>query len=654
MEDHAAGNQPGTQAGNQAAEGRATGAHAPDQAAGEPKGTSERWFDASWTKVHPLSPIVRGGLAVIAIPGIFLSYNWQSWMDAWEAFRSGEIQRNLESNPTPFLFGAGGVLLVIAVIFSSFVLSWWFTRYKITSEHVMVKSGIFVRQHRQARIDRVQAVDLRQPLLARLTGLAELKFEVAEGDGTAATLAFLKKSQAEELRSEIMDRASGRDAPLTAAEGLGATHGDAGPGPAGPGEAYAGHTDPGHAYAGHTDPGQAYAGYAYAGQADPARSHDSSSAQHPHAGGPTPESHHIARQDRLIAKVPTGRLIGSVLSGWGTVFVLVILITAMVSIGIGLAVGSDADSVSIWAVLTGVGLPAVIPMGIAAVTIYYQQFSSGFGFTSTATSSGLRVRYGLLETTNQTIPPGRVQALQIQQPVLWRPFKWFRIVVTVAGYGIGEKRSVLLPVGRLEDVMATAAEMFPDLQVENPEEVFTAGLTGTGTELGYTEVPRRARFFDPIVRRRRGFRTTPTALMFRDGRASRQLTMVPHERIQSLSLTQGPLQRRRSIADIFIHSPAGPFAAKLKNQDLDAVKDLFEYESDHAAQARRYSDRNQWMRPEELREFERKAAEALAAPEAAAAGEFPVRAAPTGLPHPHAAVHPADLPTHQEQDPRDR
>ncbi|MCH8561023.1 PH domain-containing protein [Nesterenkonia sp. DZ6] len=590
-----------------------------DHATEKPKRTSERWFDATWTKVHPLSPVVRGGLAVVAIPGLLLSYNWQSWMDAWEAFRSGEIQRNVESNPMPFLLGAGGVLLVVALIFAGFALSWWFTRYKITAEHVMVKSGIFVRQHRQARIDRVQAVDLRQPLLARLTGLAELKFEVAEGDGTAATLAFLKRSQAEELRSEIMDRAAGRSESPAEVEGFGEV-------PGGPGSAYAGFTHPDSAEAAHR-----YDSYA---------AHDPYAPIHPTPTGRAAAGlHRAAHQDRLIAKVPTGRLIGSVLSGWGTIFVLVIVVMAVVAVGIGLAVGSDGGSVSIWAVLTGAALPAVIPMGIAAITIYYQQFSSGFGFTSTATSSGLRVRYGLLETTNQTIPPGRVQALQIQQPVLWRPFRWFKIVVTVAGYGIGEKRSVLLPVGRLDDVMVTAAEMFPDLQVENPEEVFTAGLTGSGTKLGYTEVPRRARFFDPIVRRRRGFRTTPTALMFRDGRASRQLTMVPHERIQSLSLTQGPLQRRRAIADIFIHSPAGPFAAKLKNQDLDAVKDLFEYESDHAAQARRYSDRNQWMRAEELREFERKAAEALAAP------EEPSTTGP---------AHPAAPSTYQEQDPRDR
>ncbi|GAA1115391.1 PH domain-containing protein [Nesterenkonia jeotgali] len=595
------------------------------QAGGESAAATERWFDASWTKVHPLSPLVRGGLAVVAIPGIFLSYNWQTWTDAWQAFRSGEIQRSVESNPTPFLLAGGAVLLVIALIFAGFVLSWWFTRYKITAEHVMVKSGIFVRQHRQARIDRVQAVDLRQPLLARLTGLAELKFEVAEGDGTAATLAFLKKTQAEELRSEIMDRAAGRDEPAASAEGSSAAQGYPAP-------------EPLH-------------GAARPGYPDQALPVDAYSAQGPSGAVPPETAQRPAvAADRLIAKVPTGRLIGSVLSGWGTVFVLIIVLTAVIGLGIGLSFGSDGGSASVWAVLTGAALPAVIPMGIAAITIYYQQFSTGFGFTSTATSSGLRVRYGLLETTNQTIPPGRVQALQIQQPVLWRPFKWFKIVVTVAGYGIGEKRSVLLPVGRLDDVMATAAEMFPDLQVQNPEEVFTAGLTGVGTELGYSEVPRRARFFDPLVRRRRGFRTTPTALMFRDGRASRQLTMVPHERIQSLSLHQGPLQRRRRIADISIHSPAGPFAAKLKNQDLHAVQDLFEYESQQAARARRYSDRNHWMRPEELQEFERKAAEALAAPEAPHGPASPA-AAPQD---PAAPRDPAVPPTHQEQEPRDR
>lgn len=578
----------------------------PSEVAPEGSDAPERWFDPSWTKVHPLSPFVRGWVTVLAIPGIIFGYNWQMWADAWQAFQSGEIQRDVSANPLPFILGGLGAVLIIALIFASFVLSWWFTRYKITSEHVMVKSGVFVRQHRQARIDRVQAVDLRQPLAARITGLAELKFEVAEGDGTAATLAFLKKAEAEDLRAEIMDRAAGTTLSAPAA-------------PAAP----AGHSS-------HTSPTEA-GFHIGTGDAGDAPTEPSASAD-PHAQARAS----AASQDRLVAKVPTGRLIGSVLSGWGTVFLLVLILIGVGAMIAGFITASldPAEGFSaIWPALAAVGLPTLLPMLIAAITIYYQQFSSGFGFTSTATTAGLRIRYGLLETTNQTIPPGRVQALQVQQPVLWRPFKWFRIVVTVAGYGIGEKRSVLLPVGRIEDVMATAAEMFPDLQVENPEEVFTVGLLDSGTELDFTEVPRRARLFDPYVRRRRGFRTTPAALMFRDGRASRRLTMIPHERIQSLSLHQGPLQRGRAVADIFVHSPAGPFQARLKNQDLDAVRELFEYESAQAATARRYSDRNHWMRPEELQEFERKAAEVIAP----ADGEAPASAGVESDPADHQA-----------------
>ncbi|GAA1141956.1 PH domain-containing protein [Nesterenkonia lutea] len=601
--------------------------------AGRQDSEPERWFDASWTKVHPLSPFVRGWVTVVAIPGIIFGYNWQMWADAWQAFQSGDIQRDVSANPTPFILGGLGALLIILLIFGSFVLSWWFTRYKITTEHVMVKSGVFVRQHRQARIDRVQAVDLRQPLLARLTGLAELKFEVAEGDGTAATLAFLKKAQAEELRAEIMDRASGVAADAARPSGHTAES-DLSTGSTGSGGAQeVGAADVGDP---RTDP-----------RTDPLTDSGTDSGTDPlrPAAAHSPSMGSAASQDRLIAKVPTGRLIGSVLSGWGTVFLCVLIIIGVVAIVAGAVTASftpDEGLGEIWPALVAASLPAAIPMGIAALTIYYQQFSSGFGFTSIATSAGLRIRYGLLETTNQTIPPGRVQALQIQQPVLWRPFKWFRIVVTVAGYGIGEKRSVLLPVGRLEDVMATAAEMFPDLQVENPEEVFTAGLLESGTELDFTEVPRRARLFDPFVRRRRGFRTTPAALMFRDGRAARRLTMIPHERIQSLSMHQGPLQRGRRVADVFIHSPAGPFQARLKNQDLDAVQELFAYESDQAAQARRYSDRNHWMRPEELQEFERKAAEAIAPDQPDQRGPVPT-------------AEPASTrPLEQEPHPRER
>ncbi|GAA3281401.1 PH domain-containing protein [Nesterenkonia halobia] len=555
-------------------------------AAAESSTAGEPWFDSTWTRVHPLSPVVRGWLALVAIPFIALSSNWETITDLWEALRSGELTEAADRHPMIALAVVGGVLLLILLIFGGFALSWWFTRYKITDEHVMVKSGIFVRQHRQARIDRVQAVDLRQPLLARLTGLAELKFEVAEGDGTAATLAFLTRSAAEQMRTEIMDRASGR---TTARDR-----------PAGPAAEWSDDAEQsGDADAG----GRSTAGEPGAGAPDASADAGSGSA----APQELPEV-----EDRQIVQVPTGRLIGSVLTGWGTVLLLILILAGGVFGAVGLVtalvLGLDDVRGQIGASLGVLGagvLPAAIPMAIAVATTYYQQFSTGFRFTATMTSAGLKLRYGLLETTTQTVPPGRVQAIQIHRPLLWRPFGWARIMVVVAGYGSGEQRSVLLPVGTRDDVLAVVAEMFPDLQVADPAALIDEGLTGVGDDGAFTAGPPAARWLDPVVRRRRGGTATPAALLARDGRLARRLTLVPHERIQSLSIQQGPVQRLAGLATLRLHSPAGPFQARLENQRLDDVHGFFEHESRQAAVARRLRDREQWMGPDELHEFEK-------------------------------------------------
>ena len=58
-------------------------------------------------------------------------------------------------------------------------LSWRMTRYAYDRDAVYVHSGILFRQQRKVRLDRLQAVDIVKPLLARFFGLAELKLSVA-------------------------------------------------------------------------------------------------------------------------------------------------------------------------------------------------------------------------------------------------------------------------------------------------------------------------------------------------------------------------------------------------------------------------------------------------------------------------------------------
>jgi putative membrane protein len=135
-------------------------------------------------RVHPLTPLLRGGIFVVA---------WVGWVV--NQLRNGEfglVQLAL----------SGVVVLVAGVLFGA--ASWWFTRYRINAEEIRVESGLFVRRSRRVRIERLQAVEVQQPLLARLFGMAELKLETAGAEGSAVTLAFLPLAEATRLRAELL------------------------------------------------------------------------------------------------------------------------------------------------------------------------------------------------------------------------------------------------------------------------------------------------------------------------------------------------------------------------------------------------------------------------------------------------------------------
>ena len=99
-----------------------------------------------------------------------------------------------------------GIAVVIVVLL---VLSWRFTRYRVTAEALELRHGGVVRKQRQARLDRLQAVDLVQPLLARIFGLARLKLEVAGGAGSSIDLSYLADTQARQLRDHLLAAAAG-------------------------------------------------------------------------------------------------------------------------------------------------------------------------------------------------------------------------------------------------------------------------------------------------------------------------------------------------------------------------------------------------------------------------------------------------------------
>lgn len=155
-----------------------------------------------WHRVHPASPAVRGWVAVVAVALVFGRNFFEQLFQQGISGRGGR-----EGLPWWVVaLVVGGAVVVFGTVF---VLSWFFTRYQVTDDHVRINSGFIFRQQRQARIDRVQAIDVVQPLLARLLGLAELKFEVADAGKSAMKLSFLKLDEAKRLRAAILARAAG-------------------------------------------------------------------------------------------------------------------------------------------------------------------------------------------------------------------------------------------------------------------------------------------------------------------------------------------------------------------------------------------------------------------------------------------------------------
>jgi putative membrane protein len=141
--------------------------------------------DQGFQRVHPISPLLRVGVFIVA--GALAT-----WQQVVQDAEWGAVLLSLVG------------FVVVGLVYGG--LSWWFTRFRIDSDELRIDSGVLLRRSRRISIERLQAVDVVQPLLARLFAMAELRFEVAGGSRTEAPLAYLRLDEAYRLRSVLLDR----------------------------------------------------------------------------------------------------------------------------------------------------------------------------------------------------------------------------------------------------------------------------------------------------------------------------------------------------------------------------------------------------------------------------------------------------------------
>ncbi|MCF6523665.1 PH domain-containing protein [Streptomyces sp. JJ36] len=137
------------------------------------------------------------------------------WRRAWApvagltAFALQDFDRTREwftQLTVGWLLAAFAVLLPAAAAYG--FLSWWYTSYLVTDTELRIRTGLLFRRTAHIRLDRIQAIDVGRPLLARIAQVAKLKLDVV-GTEARDELAFLGEREAVDLRAELLARAAG-------------------------------------------------------------------------------------------------------------------------------------------------------------------------------------------------------------------------------------------------------------------------------------------------------------------------------------------------------------------------------------------------------------------------------------------------------------
>lgn len=612
--------------------------------------------DGEWHRLHPATPLLKGGIALVVVLGIILNnardFVVGFFLPGGDGGPRGDVPD--EGDPFGYVWEHGwlglillAVVVVIAALVGLFWLSWRMNTFRVTEEIVEVRSGIVFRTNRRARLDRIQGINIQRPLLARVFGAARLEVNQAGNDANVS-LAYLRGAAADDLRREILRRASGAQRPETASRG---------------GAAHAGHDAPGtHEGAVRTGLGGIVDQRAHeflAPELDPAE-----------AG---PES---------VVRLDTGRLIGSVLLSGYTL----IIVAAAIAVAISIAVTGEYFL-----------LFALLPALLGSGGFFVNRISKSLRFSIASTRDGIRLGYGLFSTTNETLPPGRIHSVKVSQPLLWRPFGWWEISINRASRSStngadGQSNTSLLPVGDITDVRrvlefvlpelvgvaaadggaeeaparstepvasdpAGAAQEFREAAGEHAARtvsIVEEGLTSRGAEGGFTVSPRRAAVLRWFSWRRNGFRSAPGAVLLRTGAVWRRLVIVPLPRMQSVSLQQGPLLRRLRLASVGLHTVHGPITAEIGALDERDALEFFQTAARDAVGAARADRTHRWLEAVESGEDESSApsvpgssAPTAFAPGAPAAPAAPESAAPAASEQPTPRETPA-RPENQE------
>ena len=250
-------------------------------------------------------------------------------------------------------------------------------------------------------------------------------------------------------------------------------------------------------------------------------------------------------EERVLASVPTGRLAASILLSDVGFLAIAILVGLLVTAVEAPAATTEAFGGSaVWV--------------LAGLTMLWRRFNQEYRLTVAEAPDGLRLRSGLVALTSETIRPGRVQAVRMVEPFVWRRLGWCRLEVDIAGRqrrkGEGEAQRAplraVLPVGSRALAEELLARIVPDAPTDRRRP------------------PRRAFVKGPLRYRFLSYGRSDTCVVTTTGRIRRVTAWVPLAKVQSFRRVQGPVQRRLGLASIHLDTAGRSVHANLRDRDV--------------------------------------------------------------------------------------
>lgn len=258
-----------------------------------------------------------------------------------------------------------------------------------------------------------------------------------------------------------------------------------------------------------------------------------------------------------LMQVDSGRLAVSLLLRGGVAMPLLLL----------LALTIVAVTGNLGQAVVDAGLGSIVAAMVVHLMAIAQAFNADYGFRINEAADGFRLDRGLLQTRHETIPFGRIQAVRVVEPLLWRLFGWSRLEVDVARQHVTRRADpaahmisrVLMPVASREHVLWLLSRVTPSAQPAPPPGA---------------QPPRRALWKAPLSWHFLAAWHDGRYFYARTGRVTAATVILPLAKLQSGRLSSGPVQRALRLATVHADSAGHRWSAQARCRDQQEAEEM--------------------------------------------------------------------------------